>query len=493
MVGICYPGHSRHSAAYEPSFARKKEKVDKRGRKNLFRTALDKLTKKQKNKKVASENVYEVVVVYKDKQLENDDSEHIDPKHDYKLSEDVIHKTLYTSIGPPKAPPRTRSRPHSRNSHTSSELNTIPPTPPPRSRSHSHRSSMIQLDRAPTPPPRSRPQSRNSCRGSLPKIDKVKNLPPNLQNDKKSDLSKPPIPPMRSPLRKQRKQAAGKSADQTKPSRQSVSLADLASGLDYIDIDEMEEAEIESKPKILKSTSTSKLYNSEDILACNARMDSRWAVVMNSSNLSLDTPGKVVEQETYLGPGYSTWLSTYHRTQSYSGLADQQQDTSAVSRRGLIGREAELMMDLLFQVLENNLGQLAPLDRVKVSLGRLDIPDWYTARQDTDQVATTSQRTAWSKGSFPNLPNPTSKSTPCSPVPPSSPPSSYSSWRKNLRDNSFSPSFTSSPSSPKTCPAKQPYTGWRSQDKLPVFLHEGMNSKLEGESMKSRGGQAKEE
>jgi len=470
MVGICYPGHSRHSAAYEPSFARKKEKVDKRGRKNLFRTALDKLTKKQKNKNAAGENVYEVVVVYKDKHLENDDSEHIDPKHDYKSSKDVINKTLYTSIGPPKAPPRTRSRPHSRNSHTSSELNTIPPTPPPRSRSHSQHSSMIQLDRAPTPPPRSRPQSRNSCRGSLPKIDKVKNHPPNLQNDKKGDLSKPPIPPMRSPLRKQRKQAAGKSADQTKPSRQSVSLADLASGLDYIDIDEMEEAEIESKPKILKSTSTSKLYNSEDILACNARMDSRWAVVMNSSNLSLDTPGKVVEQETYLGPGYSTWLSTYHRTQSYSGLADQQQDTAAV--------------------LENNLGQLAPLDRVKVSLGSLDIPDWYTARQDTDQVATTSQRTAWSKGSFHNLPNPTSKSTPCSPVPPSSPPSSYSSWRKNLRDNSFSPSSTSSPSSPsspKTCPAKQPYTGWRSHDKLPVFLHEGMNSKLEGETMKSMG------
>lgn len=232
----------------------------------------------------------------------------------------------------------------------------------------------------------------------------------------------------------------------------------------------MEEAEIENNPKILKSISTSKLYNSDDILACNARMDSRWAVVMNSSNLSLDTPGKVVEQETYLGPGYSTWLSTYHRTQSYSGLADQQQDSSAV--------------------LENNLGQLAPLDRVKVSLGRLDIPDWYTARHDTDQVATTSQRTAWKKGSFPNLPNPTSKSTPCSPVPPSSPPSSHSSWRKNLRDNSFSPS---SPSSPKTCPAKQPYTGWRSQDKLPVFLSEGMNSKLEGESMKSMGGQAKGE
>ena len=108
-------------------------------------------------------------------------------------------------------------------------------------------------------------------------------------------------------------------------------MADLGSVLDYIDGDHMEETEIEKKPSMLKSaSSTSKLYNSEDILASNARVESRWATVMKSSSLSLDRQSRVEEQETYLGPG----LSSDHRTQSYSGLAQLQQDTSQVSKVG---------------------------------------------------------------------------------------------------------------------------------------------------------------
>ena len=140
----------------------------------------------------------------------------------------------------------------------------------------------------------------------------------------------------------------------------------------------------------------------------------------------------------------------------------------------------------LLQVPENSLGQLAPIDRVKLSLGRLDIPDWYMGRPNKVYTATVcEQKTAWKKGSFPNLPNQTSKSTPCSPVPPSSPPRSPSSWRTNLRDKSL-PLSSPTPSKPQLPPAHKPYTGWRSQEKLPSFLPVGRSSRLEEERMKIR-------
>ena len=107
-----------------------------------------------------------------------------------------------------------------------------------------------------------------------------------------------------------------------------MSLADLENGLDYIDLDDIKYTEHVCK----SSTRTSKLYNSVEMFACNARMDSRWAVVKNSSNLSLNMPDRVRVQETYLGPEYSTGWSADHRTQSYSGLAEHKLDTSVVSR-----------------------------------------------------------------------------------------------------------------------------------------------------------------
>ena len=126
------------------------------------------------------------------------------------------------------------------------------------------------------------------------------------------------------------------------------------------------------------------------------------------------------------------------------------------------------------------------MDRVKLSLGRLDIPDWYMARPNkVDTAPAGEQRTAWKKGSFPYLPNPTSKFTQYSPVPPSSPPQSHSSWRTNLRDKSV-PLTSPTPSKPQLPPAHKPYTGWRSQEKLPSFLPVGRSSRLEEERMKIR-------
>jgi len=460
MVGICYPSPGRHSGAYEPSHVvtRTRSPPTTRGRKNLFKTALDKLTKKHKNKKAPSENVYEVIVLYKDKHEEHKD-EYVSKDNDvrslYSNPKRLNNPADSNTPESPRAPPRTRSRPHSRISCRTSEINTIPPTPPPRSRSHSRRSSM----RSPTPPPRSRPQSRNSCRGTLHKAQKMNsNHVTDMEPDKRCDISKPPIPPMRSPLRKQKQKQL-----QTKTVRRSMSLADLASGLDYIDLDELEDIEEEKKPMPVKnSASSSKLYNSEDISACNARMDSRWEKILKSSNLSLNTEHKMTEKETYLGPGagtgvgYNQGLSSEARTQSYSGLADHQIVPTTVP--------------------ENNLGYVAPTDRVKLSLGRLDIPDWYAARHDKEgTVSPSSPRPAWKKGSFPNIQCPTSSSTPTSPIPPSSPSPSRSHWRNNLREKSFSPCSPTPPGSP----TPKLYTGWRSQERLPTFLPETMDSRLE--------------
>ena len=132
MVGICYQSPSaRHSSAYEPSYARKK--ADKLSRKNLFRTALDKLTRKHKEKKAASEHVHEVIVIYKDHHDNSEDNDH--PKHSSTKSEYIHCQTDQSEWEPPKAPPRTRSRPQSRNSCKSFGLKNLLPTRPPRSRS----------------------------------------------------------------------------------------------------------------------------------------------------------------------------------------------------------------------------------------------------------------------------------------------------------------------------------------------------------------------
>ena len=99
---MCYHSPSaRYSSAYAPSNT--KEGADKRGRKNLFKTALAKLTKKHKEKKAVSDNVYEVIVIYKDKDDDHEDggdTEHSLPSSEYMQCQDI------TVV--PKGPPYFR-------------------------------------------------------------------------------------------------------------------------------------------------------------------------------------------------------------------------------------------------------------------------------------------------------------------------------------------------------------------------------------------------
>ena len=128
--------------------------VNKRSNKNLFKTALEKLNKRYKKHKKISDNLYEVIVIHKEKDDEDEPA--------------------VESLVPPTPPTRTRARERScsRNSVWSNGTGTgtVPPTPPPRSRRNSQSSfgRNIPLNDTipPTPPPRSRPQSRSSCRGT---------------------------------------------------------------------------------------------------------------------------------------------------------------------------------------------------------------------------------------------------------------------------------------------------------------------------------------
>ena len=128
--------------------------VNKRSNKNLFKTALEKLNKRYKKHKKISDNLYEVIVIHKEKDDEDEPA--------------------VESLVPPTPPTRSRARERScsRNSVWSNGTGTgtVPPTPPPRSRRNSQSSfgRNIPLNDTipPTPPPRSRPQSRSSCRGT---------------------------------------------------------------------------------------------------------------------------------------------------------------------------------------------------------------------------------------------------------------------------------------------------------------------------------------
>jgi len=465
---MCYQGKSaRHSIAYEPSPSR--GRPDKRGSRNLFKTALAKLTRKHKERKAINDNVYEVIVIYKDKHDEQEDIIDND-KSNKRIENSQCQKEIsIIKDEAPKAPPRSRSRPPSRNSCKNYGPGNQSPTPPPRSRPQS-RSSYKNLsfdNMPPTPPPRSRPQSRNSCKNVGLEHNKT---PPYLQDvytERKVDQHKPPIPPPRSPFVRERKKVAAKLTENNHSSRKSVSLADLETELDYIDIEEMEgTGDGNEKPK---SFHKNKLHNSDEIVACNERMDSRWATVLNSSSLSLSMHRSGADcaevKETHLGPVHSLDLSAAHRTQSYSGLAGHQLDRCGVP--------------------ENSLGQLPPKDRVKLSLDRLDIPSWYTAKQNTENpLHDKTHRPTWKKGSFTDIQKPPSKSSPSSPVPLSSPPSIRSNWRNNLREKTLPPPSPNSSTPKDNLVQQQPYQGWRSLEKLPTFLPTNSPSRMEEERKK---------
>ena len=112
MSSSCYHiGTNRLSDEYQVTNI---EAVNKRSNKNLFKTALEKLNKRYRNRKKINDNLYEVIVIYK----ENDDSAE-DRILDSTIarSEPVRRRAAGPTAGPtaeptagPAPPPRTRSR-----------------------------------------------------------------------------------------------------------------------------------------------------------------------------------------------------------------------------------------------------------------------------------------------------------------------------------------------------------------------------------------------
>ena len=80
--------------------------ANKRGNKNLFKTALEKLNKKYKKHKKINDNLYEVIVIYKDKDEGGGGDDRIENINGV-MSEPLTRKVNYEA---PKPPPRTRSR-----------------------------------------------------------------------------------------------------------------------------------------------------------------------------------------------------------------------------------------------------------------------------------------------------------------------------------------------------------------------------------------------
>ena len=82
------------------------ELANKRGNKNLFKTALEKLSKKYRKHKKISDNLYEVIVVYKDSDELEAESEAAAHSRSMTRSEPTKRKVR----NGPTPPPRTRSR-----------------------------------------------------------------------------------------------------------------------------------------------------------------------------------------------------------------------------------------------------------------------------------------------------------------------------------------------------------------------------------------------
>ena len=80
------------------------ELANKRGNKNLFKTALEKLSKKYRKHKKISDNLYEVIVVYKD----SDDFDAEAEAHPRSMTRSEPTKRKVRNG--PTPPPRTRSR-----------------------------------------------------------------------------------------------------------------------------------------------------------------------------------------------------------------------------------------------------------------------------------------------------------------------------------------------------------------------------------------------
>ena len=104
MSSACYHiGTNRLSDEYQVTNI---DVVNKRSNKNLFKTALEKLNKRYRNHKKINDNLYEVIVIYKENDVNTED------KIDEVIvkSEPEPRRPLEGKGSAPTPPPRTRSR-----------------------------------------------------------------------------------------------------------------------------------------------------------------------------------------------------------------------------------------------------------------------------------------------------------------------------------------------------------------------------------------------
>ena len=101
MSSACYHiGTNRHSDEYQVTNI---DALNKRSNKNLFKTALEKLNKRYRNRKKIKDNLYEVIVIYKEKDDNTED----------KIDDESIVKSepmKRRAVDVPTPPPRSRSR-----------------------------------------------------------------------------------------------------------------------------------------------------------------------------------------------------------------------------------------------------------------------------------------------------------------------------------------------------------------------------------------------
>ena len=257
----------------------------KRTNKNLFQTALDKIFGKH-----IKGPVYEVTVIQKSDNIsanerqckfsstsqseievkesiikeEQGDEKRSDVK--YEENKDIINN-------PPKAPPRKRSRPSSRNSYRSVDLNSY--------QSSGEENKADPCNVAPTPPPRrrSRPSSQNSCRSF--DLHNLSPGPPRPYRGRTysqvSSISpKPPPRARQRSLTSKSNQNAKKFKDDLKGSLGKPPIASTLKQNDGNSNNNVPEKDL-CKQNYSKS---------------NSLIDLRWEIVKNSSRLSLQLPEK---------------------------------------------------------------------------------------------------------------------------------------------------------------------------------------------------------
>ena len=118
--------------------------------------------------------------------------------------------------------------------------------------------------------------------------------------------------------------------------------------------------------------------------------------------------------------------------------------------------------------MNSNIEHLLPKDRVKQSLEKLDIPQWYKEKSERVENTMNNNRVpVWRKGSFSSIN-----------ISSTTPPETVSPWSTDITDLQYSnknPLFSSTPSHSEHQPAdsdleQEPYLGWRAAKQPPTFL-----------------------